>query len=71
MARGIGARGVKVKRGFGVEKDLALLRSVRRMWKDGMLAGDTNGAYDPTSALRLCAGSEDLEKAWLEEPVPP
>ncbi len=70
-AREAGLRGVKVKLGFGVDRDLDLLRSARKAWKDGMLVGDANGAYDADSALKVCRLVGNLELAWFEEPVPP
>jgi D-galactarolactone cycloisomerase len=70
-ARAAGLCGVKVKVGFGVEKDLELLRIARKAWKDGMLVGDANGAYDAHSALRLCSRVGNLNLSWFEEPVPP
>jgi L-alanine-DL-glutamate epimerase-like enolase superfamily enzyme len=69
-AREAELRGVKVKLGFGVDKDLELLRSARKLWRDGMLVGDANGAYGADSALKICRRAGKLELAWFEEPVP-
>ncbi len=68
-ARGSGLSGAKVKIGFGVEKDKQTLSTVRRLWPEGMLVADANGAYDATGAARACAAFRDLDLAWFEEPV--
>lgn len=62
-------RGAKVKVGFGVKEDLKILRSVRRIWEEGMLIADANGAYDSLTAKKACHAFEDLELEWFEEPV--
>lgn len=61
--------GAKVKVGFGVEEDARTLGSVRKMWPDGMLVADANGAYDVATATRACAAFSQLDLAWFEEPV--
>ncbi len=68
-AREAELRGVKVKLGFGTDRDLDMLRSARKAWSDGMLVGDANGAYDADSALKVCRRVGNLGLAWFEEPV--
>ncbi len=61
--------GAKVKVGFGVQKDLELLKKVRKDWPEGMIVADANGAYDAATAAAACKAFEGLELAWFEEPV--
>lgn len=68
-AQSLGLSGAKVKVGFGVERDTEVLREVRRLWPDGMLVADANGAYDGESAVRACASFRGLDLGWFEEPV--
>ena len=69
LARGSGLAGAKVKVGFGVQKDKETLSRVRRLWPDGMIVADANGAYDAKGAAKACAAFRDLDLAWFEEPV--
>ena len=69
-ARSMGLAGAKVKIGFGAREDRRTLETVRRMWPDGMLVGDANGAYDARGAARASEAFKDLGLAWFEEPVP-
>jgi len=64
-----GLAGAKVKIGFGVEEDRQTLSLVRKLWGDGMLVADANGAYDAATAAEACAAFSDLDLAWFEEPV--
>jgi len=64
-----GLAGAKVKIGFGANRDRRTLKTVRRMWPDGMLVGDANGAYDARGAAKACEAFADLGLAWFEEPV--
>ncbi|MDH5286920.1 MAG: mandelate racemase/muconate lactonizing enzyme family protein [Betaproteobacteria bacterium] len=66
-----GFRAMKVKLGFGVDDDLAVMREVR-----AALAGepvtlmiDTNHAYGVADAIRLGRALEDCALRWYEEPV--
>jgi D-galactarolactone cycloisomerase len=68
-----GFRAMKVKLGFGLEDDLAVMRAVREA-----LAGepvtlmiDTNHAYGVADAIRLGRALEDAGLRWYEEPVVP
>lgn len=63
-------KGAKVKIGFGVQKDISVIRKVRRFWEDGEIVADANGAYDSSKAIKLSRSLEEFELAWLEEPVP-
>ena len=69
-AKSAGLEGAKVKIGFGVDKDLKLLNEVRKLWPEGMLVADANGAYDSVGAARACTAFSGLRLAWFEEPVP-
>lgn len=65
-----GHRGVKLKVGGGVARDLAHAAAVRAAVGDDVeLMGDANGAYRVHEAARLAAGLADLGFRWLEEPV--
>ena len=68
-AKSRGLLGAKIKVGFGVDEDARILRQVRRLWPDGMLVADANGAYDARGAKRACSAFSGLELAWFEEPV--
>lgn len=68
--RSFGIKVVKVKVGFGIEKDVALLKYVRALWDDLPIVADVNGAYDRKQALKLSEQCEKYDLAWLEEPVP-
>jgi D-galactarolactone cycloisomerase len=64
-----GLAGAKVKIGFGVEGDRQTLSQVRRLWAEGMIVADANGAYDAQGAAKACEAFADLGLAWFEEPV--
>jgi D-galactarolactone cycloisomerase len=64
-----GMKGAKVKVGFGIEKDLRILKRARKAWPEGMLVADANGAYDGQLAQKACRLFGGLELAWFEEPV--
>ena len=68
-AQELGLLGAKVKVGFGVEKDRKMLAGVRRLWPDGMLVADANGAYDAAAAKKACRAFAGIGLAWFEEPV--
>jgi len=68
-ARQKGLAGAKVKVGFGPKKDLAILEEVKRLWPDGMIVADANGAYDVETAVVACETFRPLDLAWFEEPV--
>ena len=69
LAKGKGLLGAKIKVGFGVSEDARTLKQVRRLWPDGMLVADANGAYDATQARRACSAFSECDLAWFEEPV--
>jgi D-galactarolactone cycloisomerase len=69
-AKARGLRGAKVKIGFGAERDREILGRVRRLWGEGMVVADANGAYDAPSAAKACEAFSGLDLAWFEEPVP-
>jgi D-galactarolactone cycloisomerase len=67
-----GFQGVKVKIGFDVDDDVALLRVVRdRIGPDVSLMIDANHGYDALEAIRLGRLVADLGIEWFEEPVVP
>jgi len=68
-AKSQGLAGAKVKIGFGVKEDKQILSRVRRLWEEGMIVADANGAYDKRGAAKACDAFEDLGLAWFEEPV--
>jgi len=67
----LGLVGVKVKVGFGTERDCRLLRSVRKLIPEGMLVADANGAYDLRGAEKVAKLFAEFGLAWLEEPLLP
>ena len=64
-----GVLGAKVKVGFGIGKDLEILRTVRRAWEEGKIVADANGSYNAGEAIRLIEKLKPLELGWFEEPV--
>jgi D-galactarolactone cycloisomerase len=68
-----GFRAMKVKLGYGLQDDLAVMREIA-----GCIAGrgvtlmvDTNHAYGVGDAVRLGRGLADYDLRWYEEPVAP
>ncbi|NDE32880.1 MAG: mandelate racemase/muconate lactonizing enzyme family protein [Betaproteobacteria bacterium] len=68
-----GFRLMKVKLGYGVDDDMAVLTAVARAVEGcGVtLMVDTNHAYGRAEALRLGYFMDDLNLRWYEEPVVP
>jgi D-galactarolactone cycloisomerase len=68
-----GLRAMKIKLGFGVEDDIAVMEEVRRALGDRRvtLMIDTNHAYGVADALRLGRALESFDLRWYEEPVAP
>lgn len=72
MYREKGFRGLKMKVGFGIDKDIEMVRAVRNaIGPDMFLAMDANHAYDTADALRLIRLAEEYDISWFEEPVIP
>jgi D-arabinonate dehydratase/D-galactarolactone cycloisomerase len=74
-ARALVARGfhaIKMGIGFGVDVDVATVRTVRDAVGDGvLLLCDAAGNYDVDQAGRLGHALEQLGVGWLEAPIPP
>ena len=68
-----GFRAMKVKLGYGVEDDIAVMRDIRRALGERKvtLMVDTNHAYGRAEALRLGYALEEYDLRWYEEPVAP
>ena len=68
-----GFSAMKVKLGFGVEDDLAVMRAVAKAveGRGVTLMVDTNHAYGLADALRLGRGLESFDLRWYEEPLVP
>ncbi|WP_281890649.1 mandelate racemase/muconate lactonizing enzyme family protein [Paenibacillus sp. YYML68] len=67
-----GLRAMKLKIGFGLEEDLALIRAVREaIGPDIRLMADANGAYNAALARRLMIESRDAKLYFLEELLAP
>jgi D-galactarolactone cycloisomerase len=66
-----GFRIMKVKLGFGVDDDLAVMREIRACLGDApvTLMIDTNHAYGVADAIRLGRALGDYQLRWYEEPV--
>ena len=69
VAEGFG--GVKIKIGFGVEEDEAVIRAVRAAIGEADLMIDANHGYDAIEAIELGARVADCRIGWFEEPVVP
>lgn len=67
-----GFRAIKVKVGFGLSRDTANLKAIRRVVGDDvMLMADANSSYRTDEAILLGRRLEQLDYRWLEEPVMP
>ena len=68
-----GFRAMKIKLGFGIEDDLAVMRAIREATAglDYEAMIDTNHAYGVAEAIRLGRGLEEQgwKLRWYEEPV--
>lgn len=67
-----GFSAVKLKIGFDVDEDVALIEKVRQtIGPDMGLMLDANHGFDSIDAIRLAQAVEHLNIGWFEEPVPP
>ncbi len=68
-----GFRAMKIKLGFGVDDDIAVMRAIGRAveGKDVTLMVDSNHAYGRVEALRLGYVLDEYDMRWYEEPVAP
>jgi D-galactarolactone cycloisomerase len=66
-----GFRALKIKLGFGIEDDLAVMKSLKEISKDQEVMIDVNHAYSVADAIRLGRSLEDMgwRLRWYEEPV--
>jgi D-galactarolactone cycloisomerase len=66
-----GFRALKIKLGFGIADDLAVMRAIRETSKGKEVMIDVNHAYSVTDAIRLGRELEDMgwRLRWYEEPV--
>lgn len=70
--RAMGFRAAKMKVGFGLERDVHLVETVRRaLGEEIRLMIDANHAYDPITAVALARRVEQQDIGWFEEPVSP
>lgn len=64
-----GVRLLKLKIGFGQERDRANLEALRASYPDATLAVDANRAWDLATAVSYNGLLDEYECAWLEEPL--
>jgi D-galactarolactone cycloisomerase len=66
-----GFRALKIKLGFGLDDDLAVMREMRQVAKNQEVMIDVNHAYGVADAIRLGRELEDMgwRLRWYEEPV--
>ncbi|MDF1632960.1 mandelate racemase/muconate lactonizing enzyme family protein [Mycoplana sp. MJR14] len=70
--RAEGFHATKIKIGFGVEQDLAVIRAVREaIGPDMRLMVDANHGYDVLEAVELGRRAAEYGIDWFEEPVVP
>jgi len=63
---------MKLKVGYGIEKDMRYVKAVREaIGNDIVLMVDANHAYNASEAIRLAREMEKYDVYWFEEPVPP
>jgi len=67
-----GFHATKIKIGFGVDQDLAVIRAVRgAVGSEMRLMVDANHGYDKLEAIRFGRAAAELGIDWFEEPVVP
>ncbi|MEO8628151.1 MAG: mandelate racemase/muconate lactonizing enzyme family protein [Betaproteobacteria bacterium] len=68
-----GFRAMKIKLGYGLDDDLAVMREIKRALGDNpvTLMVDTNHGYGVADAIRLGRALEPYNLRWYEEPVVP
>ena len=66
-----GFRALKVKLGFGIEDDLAVMKAIKEVSGRQEVMIDVNHAYSVADAIHLGRGLEDMgwRLRWYEEPV--
>jgi D-galactarolactone cycloisomerase len=66
-----GFRALKVKLGFGIDDDLAVMKEVKKVLKGQEVMIDVNHAYGVADAIRLGRELQDMGwlLRWYEEPV--
>ena len=65
-----GFKGIKIKVGSTLERDLRRLAAVRKaIGPDVTLAIDGNGKWDLPTCLRFCRAAEAFDVFWFEEPL--
>ena len=66
-----GFRALKIKLGFGIDDDLAVMREIKSVARDQEVMIDVNHAYSVADAIRLGRELEDMgwRLRWYEEPV--
>lgn len=63
---------MKVKLGFGVEDDVAVMKAIRQAVGDrAQFMVDVNHGYGSADAIRLGRALADFRLRWMEEPVMP
>lgn len=67
-----GFNGMKLKIGYGVDKDVAYVKAIREaIGEDIYLMVDANHAYNSSEAIDLARKIEQFDIHWFEEPAPP
>lgn len=71
--RAAGFKAMKIKLGFGVDDDIAVMKAINSALDDPSieLMVDSNHAYGRSEALKLGIALEDYNLRWYEEPVVP
>jgi len=64
-----GYRAFKLKVGFGLERDTANLKALRKVIGELPLMVDANQAWDLETAVGMAEAFEPFRLAWLEEPI--
>ena len=65
-----GYRTFKAKIGFDDQADLAILKAVRKRVGGNPIRGDVNGAWYPGTAKRMLRKLEEIDLAYIEQPLP-
>lgn len=64
-----GHRALKLKIGFGAERDFTNLTALRALAGEGLLAADANQGWSLEQALAFAPELDRFALAWLEEPL--
>jgi L-alanine-DL-glutamate epimerase-like enolase superfamily enzyme len=63
--------GLKLKIGFGLQRDVEAVKKIRNLWKEAILVVDANCSYSTDNALQFSRKIKEFNVSWFEEPIYP